>query len=104
MLDKIRSLNEKYGKVLVIAWFLVSMTGVLALFDNHMTMASVLLLIGGLLGAPHRLVTQGAGSAAGMVLIYSSGVVGMVFGLFVQIVVALLGVALTFKLLKVKGE
>ena len=104
MLDKIKSFSKANKTVLIIAWLVLAATTILLLFEGNRNIAGVTLFLSGLAGFGPRLNSTNLGSASGMVLLYSSIAIGSLFGFFPQIVAVLIGGALTFQILKIKGE
>ena len=111
MLEKIKAFGTQYYKILLTVWIGLGFMGIFALFSNDLTLVSndlplagIFLLVSGVAGFAPRLISSGIGSAVGMALMYSSLVIGQIFGLLPQILALGLGIAFSFKLINLKGD
>jgi len=99
-LEKFRQFAEKNLKMLTVAHLITGLLGIIVMLGVNYTLGAFLFVASGVLGAGPRLISHGLYSSAGLVMLYSSMMIGIVFGLLFQVMVLIFGSYLMFSVAK----
>lgn len=99
MLEKIENFKnfaEKNNKALVAAHLISGLLGIVVMLGWSYNLGALIFAVSGFCGAGPRLLSHGLYSATGLVVLYWSMLVGVVFGVLLQVFALVLGYYLMF--------
>lgn len=99
-LEKFKNFAEQNSKMLTVGHLISGVLGVIVMLGVNYTLGAFIFVVSGALGSGPRFLSHGLYSSSGLLMLYSSMMVGIIFGLAMQIMMLVVGSYLMFSVAK----